>query len=177
MQDVKVRQQRKLYNLGIHNNLGPFDPNKVIVNLSKRVLTNRERNLLAFGLSFSLPIFKIDFYKYFLSFERLHKTLSTFLPYNVNNNVNLKSCLHNLSMKLFYNFKPYKVFSPFFSKHDFKILRDLSKDDSIIICKPDKGRGVVIVDREVYINKMESLLNDPTKFKLIDNDILVHTLR
>ena len=177
MQNVTFRQQRKLYNLGIHNNLGPYDPNKVIVNVSKRTLTNRERNLLAFGLNFSLPIFKIDFFKYFLSFERLYKTLSSLEPYNVNNNVNLKSSLHNLSMKLFYNFKPFKVFSPFFSKQDFKILRDLSKDDNITICRPDKGRGVVIVDKEVYINKMESLLNDTTKFKLIDNNILIHTLR
>ena len=107
----------------------------------------------------------------------MYKTLSLLQPYNANNSVNLKSCLHNLSMRLFYNFKPFKVFSPFFSKQDFRILRNLNLDDTITICKPDKGRGVVIVDKEVYINKMETLLSDSSKFKCLDTDILVHTLR
>ena len=177
MQHVTSRQQHKLNNLGIHKNLSPYDPNKVIVNLSKRILNNKERNLLAFGFNFALPVFKIDFYKYFLSFERLYKTLSFLQPYNANNSINLKSCLHNLSMKLFYNFKPYKVFSPFFSKQNFKILRNLSLDNTMPICKPDKERGVVIVDKKVYINKMENLLNDSSKFKRLDTDILVPTLR
>jgi hypothetical protein len=46
----------------------------------------------------------------------------------------------------------------------------LAKDESIIITKADKGRAVVILDRDDYLNKMESLINDPTVFKQIHDD-------
>ena len=88
-----------------------------------------------------------------------------------------KQSLQNIAYKAFYNFKPYKVFSPIFSKKDIVILKTLSKDANIIISKPDKGHGVVILDKIDYIRKMEELLNDRTKFReLITEDPLLHTL-
>ena len=50
------------------------------------------------------------------------------------------------------------------------ILKKLRNNDSIIICKPDKGNGVVIIDKNDFMNKMLDLLNDPSKFKKIDTD-------
>ena len=89
-----------------------------------------------------------------------------------------KSVLHNLAYKVFYNFKPHKVFSPIFNKHDIKTLRNLSRDKSIVICRPDKGTGVVLMDKTEYINKMSTILEAPDKFQLIDSDNwLTHTLR
>ena len=46
-----------------------------------------------------------------------------------------------------------------------KTLRTLSQDTSIIICKPDKGIGVVVLDRKHYIKKMGTILKDKTKFQ------------
>jgi len=43
-------------------------------------------------------------------------------------------------------------------------LNDVRSDDSIIITRPDKGNGVVIVSRIDYLNKMK-LISDGTKFK------------
>ncbi|CAF4752470.1 unnamed protein product, partial [Rotaria sp. Silwood2] len=54
--------------------------------------------------------------------------------------------------------------------HDDKILLKLSKDLSILITKPDKGRGVVIFDRNDYIKKLEKILSDNKKFKLLNQD-------
>ncbi|CAF3304271.1 unnamed protein product [Rotaria sp. Silwood2] len=54
--------------------------------------------------------------------------------------------------------------------HDDKILLKLSKDLSILITKPDKGRGVVILDRNDYIEKLEKILSDNKKFKLLNQD-------
>ena len=45
-----------------------------------------------------------------------------------------------------------------------KALKNLSKDESIYISKPDKGNGVVILDKRFYVEKMNSLLNT-SKFK------------
>ena len=71
----KNQHDRKLRNLGINACSGPLDPNKVIFNLSNKPLSNIERNLLAFGLNFKLPIFKLDYFKYFLSFEKIFNIL------------------------------------------------------------------------------------------------------
>ena len=43
----------------------------------------------------------------------------------------------------------------------FKPLR--SKDD-IIICKPDKSNAVVLLNRTDYVNKMNMILSDKSKF-------------
>ncbi|CAF4999366.1 unnamed protein product [Rotaria sp. Silwood1] len=47
---------------------------------------------------------------------------------------------------------------------------NLSKDPSILITKPDKGRGVVILDRNDYIEKLENILSDNRKFKLLNEE-------
>ena len=62
---IKQIHKRKLSNLGINNEIQPLDPNKVIFNLSNRVLTPKEKWLLSFGLNFKLPTFKLNFCKYF----------------------------------------------------------------------------------------------------------------
>ena len=38
--------------------------------------------------------------------------------------------------------------------------------------RPDKGNGIVLLDRNVYCNKMNEILNDRTKFKPINDDWL-----
>ncbi len=50
------------------------------------------------------------------------------------------------------------------------ILKKINKDKSIIITRPDKGNGVVILNKKDYIDKTESILNDKSKFKLVNGD-------
>ena len=38
----------------------------------------------------------------------------------------------------------------------------------MIVCPPDKGRGVVLLDRDNYVSKVVTLLSDPTKFRVSD---------
>ena len=177
---IENTHDKKLKSLGITNNLNSLDPNKVIYNFSKRKLTSKEQALLAFGLNFKLPNFKINFFKYFTAFENLYKLLTRFSVYNPGDNFNYKfqDKFKSIAMKNFYNFKPWKVFSPIFTKNDVNILKNLSKDNSITICRPDKGRGVVILNKSDYSNKMYDILNDKTKFQEIQNtDPLLYTLR
>ena len=90
----------------------------------------------------------------------------------------LKHVLQNISHKLYYNFKPHKVFSPLFSKSDIKVLKDLAKDQDIIICKPDKGRGIVILNKNDYKEKMQAILSDSSKFvEVKDVTPIISTLR
>ena len=62
-----------------------------------------------------------------------------------------------------------KVNINLFSESDLDILKTLKSDKSIIICRPDKGRGVVIMDKNDYIAKMNAILNNPINFQVQPN--------
>ena len=40
-----------------------------------------------------------------------------------------------------------------------------------MILKPDKGQGVVLIDKIEHYNSMERIFNDKTKFKVVNNDL------
>ena len=46
------------------------------------------------------------------------------------------------------------------SADEKKILKDIISDPSIIICPADKGRAIVIEDRDTYLSKMQQQLNE-----------------
>ncbi|KAL5255142.1 hypothetical protein ACHWQZ_G014547 [Mnemiopsis leidyi] len=54
-------------------------------------------------------------------------------------------------------------------KEEFRALKELSKNSEIVILKPDKGSGIVILNRSDYIDKMMDIIGDTTKFKLAAN--------
>ena len=45
------------------------------------------------------------------------------------------------------------------------LTRKEKKDTSIVICKPDKGNCVVVLDKKDYIRKMGTILKNKTKFQ------------
>ncbi|XP_069981900.1 uncharacterized protein [Penaeus vannamei] len=55
-------------------------------------------------------------------------------------------------------------------------LQSLKNDESIIITKPDKGRGVVILNKDDYHQKVLNILSDHTKFKRITTEMSTHLL-
>jgi hypothetical protein len=64
-----------------------------------------------------------------------------------------------------------------FSKQEFKTLKDLQKDDTIVIIKPDKGNGIVVLDRTDYISKMHDILSDENKFVPMIDDPVKTTIK
>ena len=160
--------RKKLANLGIHNEIQPCDPDKVVFNYSSYNIEPRTKFLLAFGLDFCLPVFKLDYFKFFLAFERLAMNLKNVAT---SNRPEFLGNLQSLTYRHFYGFKPYKIFSSVFKPRDFRLLRDLAMNKDLVICKPDKGRGVVLVDRNRYISSMLALISDPSKFVEITSPI------
>ena len=49
----------------------------------------------------------------------------------------------------------------------FDAIKSLRSNDKIIITKPDKGSGVVILNKSDYITKMNLILDDASKFQQI----------
>ena len=50
------------------------------------------------------------------------------------------------------------------NKQHFETIRDLKKNKDLVITRPDKGNGVVLMSRTDYVKKMKAILSDKTKF-------------
>ena len=50
-------------------------------------------------------------------------------------------------------------------KKCFRAINRLRKNDDIIITKPDKGSGVVLLNKNDYVDKMNEILDDQSEFK------------
>ena len=52
-------------------------------------------------------------------------------------------------------------------KECFRAIHRLRKNDNIIFTIPDKGSGVVLFDKSDYVDKMNEILDDQSKFKIL----------
>ena len=59
------------------------------------------------------------------------------------------------------------MFSPIFSRSDVRLLKEFASDPTIVVTKPDKGKGVVVLDKVKYVEKVESILSDRSKFTVV----------
>ena len=156
---VKSVHLRKMRSLGII--IPSFNKdNKIVFNFSNCVLSQREEFLLSLGLDFCLPNYKPSYSRFFLPLELLFHRLRK-LPFNVDLS-KLQSELSHLAQKTFRTLS--KQWTPFFTKEDFNVLKNLSENKDIIITRPDKGKGTVIMEKSDYLTKMDNILNDDTKF-------------
>ena len=114
-QNVISGHKKKLHKLGIDNELGPVNPDSVVYNYSSITISHKLKTLLAFGLDFALPVYKINFFSYFMKFESLVVKLKKLVCTEINFNEFLKN-LQTLSYKYYYNVKSYKVFTVIFGR-------------------------------------------------------------
>ena len=138
-------QEKKLFRLSVSTaKRCNIDPDKVVFNQSKRVLSAQEKSILARGLNFSIPPRKLDYVDFLVSFELLHRKVAkeTIAPESKMDEDFVKTRLRNIALSGLRNYNaPQCVFTP----EEFKILRNLKNDNSIFVMKPDKGNGVVIL--------------------------------
>ena len=168
---VIAKHNKKLLNLGVDRST-KVDPKKVLINLSKRSLTKRETELLCLGLNFALPFSKPNIVDYYAHFENICTIIGKINDSCDKKYTDLLDTVRNqisaLTRTSFNYFSKQKIDSPVVCKKDLSILKDLSKNDSIIVTGADKGRGTVILDKTDYNKKLEEILSDQKKFKLLD---------
>ena len=127
-------------------------------------------------LNLVLNRLELVFFRNFLDFEKLCGLLKNCNKYgneSWNTIYNKISVIANSSYTNFCKNKQIDLEND----RRIEILKGLKDDDSIIITRPDKGKGVVIIDKEEYDNKMEVILEDTTKFKLLKTVISTHILK
>ena len=48
-------------------------------------------------------------------------------------------------------------------------MHNLSKNKDLVTIRPDKGNGAVLPNRSEYVSKVETIVNDASKFVILDS--------
>ena len=132
---------------------------KTITNLKQYELSQEVSDLLKAGLYFSIQPGKIRKSKIFTTFEKIHRLFLNNLK-SEETKSQIKSNLTYLANSQFYHYK----LSPCILRQHC-ILRNLKQNKDIVITKPDKRNGVVILDRKLYNNAVEEIISDTFKLE------------
>ena len=136
-----------------------------VFNLADIELTEIEKDVLCRGLNFGIPP-RLVREEIEAEFELCWKQLER-LPTTNERHAECKAAMANEAQK-YLNAKVDKT-GYSLNKEHLLTIKQLKKNKDIVITKPDKGNGVVILNRVDYIKKMEEVLSRDGKFELIGN--------
>ena len=157
--------QQKKFNVLLRKQQPKHDPDRVIFNYSKISLSDAEKSLLAKGLRFSLPPKKLNYADYLVNFELFYRSIRNL---DVLSNGDLDFVKTKIKYAALSSFRFYNANIPQnLSDEELEALEKLSKDNNLVVQKADKGNFVVLVDKDVYVNYMENILKDQSKFEKV----------
>jgi hypothetical protein len=156
-----------LFNLGLRTASDTNDPEKVIFNFSTYQLNQSQKSLLTKGLNLSIPPKKLNYGDFLMPFEVLYKQMFNSLKSDHSSDKTDPVCasMKAASLDCFYSYDP-KI-EQNLSVDEYKALKSLLEQESIVIQKSDKGNSVVILNKSDYVSRMNELLADETKFREI----------
>ena len=142
------------------------NPNDVILNLSEQGLSDNQIDVLKLGLRHSFATRPGELEMMSIS-EDLWDQINKLEQLKDGSYIKdrLKNCLRSFT----YNYLDLDLQQIHIDNKHICILRSLNTKFAIL--KPDKGNGIVILKRSDYIDSLNSLFNDPTKFKRIPHDL------
>ena len=144
-----------------------------LLNLSDAELSDVEKEVLCRGLKFGIPP-TINKEEVLAEFELCWRQLSDMTPLSPDRVPECKAEMTNLAYR-YANAGIDRAGFPL-EKNHFKAIENLKKNKDIVITKQDKGNGVVILNRRDYVKKMDQILLDRTKFRMIgDADAVDNT--
>ena len=142
------------------------NPDSVITNLSSYQLSDVEKSALARGLNFTLPPKRLKKGSYLANFETFFKKINA-APFHGTNEDKLyfQNKLRDCAFSSLHNYNSSRLNFSNMPPEELKALKELSKNKDIVVMKPDKGTGIVIMNLADYISKMEQIILDETKFQ------------
>ena len=163
---VSARHRKKLKKLRLRqNNVSPRKNNLVylkhtICNMSSYQLTHEEERVLSYSLDHHIPS-KTDPNLIYTEFKSYFQSIR----HNITNlpeiqTLHLKTKIRNACEQYNNINVPYK---------EREIINKLKKNENIMLLRQDKGRGIVIIDRNRYTNKYLNILNTK-QFRKLDKD-------
>ena len=145
---------------GLHRTI--FTANETITNPMQYELSQEESDLLKSCLYFPIQPDKIRKSEILTTFEKIHRLFLNNLK-SEETKSQIKSHLSYIAHSYFYNYKP----SPSMLRQHH-VLRNLKRNKDVVITKPHKGNGVVILDRKLYHNANKEIISDTSKFEKLN---------
>ena len=127
------------------NEVLPFRNNEVITNLSNYYLSDNQASSLENGIYFAIPPENLIKTNILVSFENMRNSLTS----NVKEKEKTGEIVSQLSQLQNSYYSYYKPSVSTLKKH--VILKRLRNNQEIVILRPDKGYGVVIMNRNDYV--------------------------
>ena len=141
-----------------------------VFNLSDVKLSRAQLEILSRGPRFGIPVEKPCREEIFAEFELYFSQLQSRMPKSSTGKEKekkdgLKASLANLAHE-YSSIKQDPLRFPFGKEH-IAALRELRNNKEIVITRPDKGNGTVLMYKTDYIVRMMEILGDETKFECL----------
>lgn len=160
---TRERNEYKVNRL-VRNRFGNANlrPDHIITNLSSYELSSTEKSVLSVGLDFCVPNNNVSTEEVFAEFESLLAQLEKLKPVSDDKRSALRAQLnHYAHVVCGTNIDPGD--KAMYREH-IKVIKALRENKDLIITKPDKGAGVVLLNRCDYVDKMGIILDDANAF-------------
>ena len=164
---TKRTLEEKLHKLWFEQTL--HVPENTVINYSSFALSQQMHDLLKTGLKHPIPPRKSIDLPLQVQVEKLTHTLGSQVK---RNHINmLKFCLEEFHQRVINlnNTPHHKSFK--------RTVKELRSNPDIRVCRFDKGQGVAILNTSDYMNKLYAIIDDSSKFKVVDTndkDIMVN---
>ena len=162
--ELSIKNERKLKFLFQQRFGNMAKPNQdTIINLFNYRLSPTEEFVLSHGLNFCLLPHSVQREEIFAEFEVLIGQLLHHVPYSSEQFSALKAGLSDLTHA--YCGNPIDMGDFLILKECIQATRSLRYNENIHVTKPDKGSGVVLMNKSDYISKMHFVLQDNSEFE------------
>jgi len=176
--DYRNKLIKKFNNINVRQNesLHKFlntDKSKWIVNESNINIPENIMNVLSLGDTFSVPV-DVKNYR-----DRTDITLNVIKNFESscgtfpeNSLDKLRAVMVSLINRYIYCSKHISYIDSFILNEIYRCKKFLKHNDELLVTKSDKGQVTVIMEKQTYLNKMKSALEDDSTYKCIKKDPL-----
>ena len=132
-------------------------------------MSDIEKKVLSQGLKFCVQPSHLDYCCFLTPFEKLASTLKKISIYHPCFSFDyVKTNLKSFALASFHRFSsslPSNI-----SKAEITALINPSNNKGLVIIRPDKGNGVVLLNRSDYISEVETILNGVSELVTLECD-------
>ena len=139
----------------------PDQPERYVHNFSKLQPSTLLFEALSLGPKFCIPQHRDNPIDIEMQFENLFNQTYDLTPHSGEELERFKSTLVNCAYQ--YRGHRQRRNGPLTKMH-LDALNELKRNKDVVVCRPDKGTGIVLSDRREYVSKLISILSDQTKF-------------
>lgn len=150
----------------LERNFGRVSIDKTVFNISGTPLSNEEETILSLGLTQYVHPKKTDKIQVFADMEQTAFMLSKENLVNEDKRAEIEASLRKSAHEL----SSASSIDTHTTRGHHKIITDLKKK-GMALMRPDKGNGTVVMKSTQYVERMEAILNDTTKFHEANSDI------